>query len=517
MEGRCAKHQFEAAEDTCRACGRDFCAECLVYSFGPKKPPYCIACALTAAGVRTTAANVPTKTKKELKLEARARRKADRESVKNRTANVDVDWSMPEDPTAGLTEEDLRLPTAPVDAAIPPPPPPPPPLAGEDPGDAELPADAVIVPAPRPIEDEAPSRGPFADPQPPLAHDEPPQFLLRGGVAPDLPGSELPEPAPLALTPDAPPPPPPPPSALGLEGLAGPPPAAAPQPPPPPVAGVVVPTPVGPGAAPVPDPDTVDPGLGVHEEPPQFLLRQATPPPRPADDVPLAPAPVAGSDDDLFGVGAVIAPTALTPPPPPPTTTTPAPVPAPPTRATEHLGFDLPGGPTIPTFDSLPAPPPPPSRPPVTPSTTAGAPAPAPPPPPPPPPLVAPDPPATGAEHAAPVIDADHLFAPGTEAPAPGHAPFDGAVVDGAPAADDPLPVIEPVPDPDPGRWDFSGKPLRVRDLLDDPDRPTPLGPRPRPVDRSGFTPGAAPPDEPAFFAPVTPEQFGEDPWPPTT
>ena len=50
MEGRCAKHQFEASEDVCRECGNEFCSECLVYSFGPKKPPFCIACALAAAG-----------------------------------------------------------------------------------------------------------------------------------------------------------------------------------------------------------------------------------------------------------------------------------------------------------------------------------------------------------------------------------------------------------------------------------------------------------------------------------
>ncbi len=69
MEGRCAKHQFEASEDVCRECGNEFCSECLVYSFGPKKPPFCIACALAAAGVRTTAANAPVKPKKELKKE----------------------------------------------------------------------------------------------------------------------------------------------------------------------------------------------------------------------------------------------------------------------------------------------------------------------------------------------------------------------------------------------------------------------------------------------------------------
>jgi hypothetical protein len=68
LEERCAKHQFEAAEGVCRTCGYDFCGECLVFSFGPNKPPYCLACALTASGVRSNAANPPLRTKREIKL-----------------------------------------------------------------------------------------------------------------------------------------------------------------------------------------------------------------------------------------------------------------------------------------------------------------------------------------------------------------------------------------------------------------------------------------------------------------
>jgi hypothetical protein len=68
MEERCTKHQFEGAEDVCRTCGWDFCGECLVYSFGPNKPPYCLSCALAASGVRTTAGNAPLRSKKEIKL-----------------------------------------------------------------------------------------------------------------------------------------------------------------------------------------------------------------------------------------------------------------------------------------------------------------------------------------------------------------------------------------------------------------------------------------------------------------
>jgi hypothetical protein len=49
---RCAKHNFELAAAVCRTCGDDFCEECLVYAHGPSKPPYCVPCALVAAGVR---------------------------------------------------------------------------------------------------------------------------------------------------------------------------------------------------------------------------------------------------------------------------------------------------------------------------------------------------------------------------------------------------------------------------------------------------------------------------------
>ena len=649
MEGRCAKHQFEAAEDACRSCGNEFCGDCLVYSFGPKKPPYCIACALTAAGVRTTAANHPTKTKKELKQEARARRKADRQAVKSGAPGMDVEWSMPEDPTAGLTEEDLRLPTAPPDAAVPPPPPPPPPppLAGEDPAKAELPA-AVVLPAPDPEPTGSSAPESVSATSSPT---EPPQFLLRHGPVPDLPGAELPAPAPLLAPVDTTPPPPAPPSALGLEDLVGLAPVA-PAPPtvePPPV--VTPPPASGPGAADVPAPEAAPP-TPPGQEPPQFLLRQAAPPPRLADEVPLPVSEPLG--DDPFGVGAVIP---VTPPPPPPpepfagpaATAGPAAleefglgpvVPTPPSDSATgadlpRLGappaVDAPGPVVIPSpgdepfvatadepepFEPLPfertgvesttlgppptaemesapfepapfepapieppsfepaasetaasetaasetgavpppppPPPPPPGLPRLAPATIdadqlLSAPPPPPPSPPPTPPTPAqtlgvdlgfdapapaeprvadPEPPATDPEP--PVIGADDLFAPGTEAPAPGHAPFDASTFAGdaltAPApALDPLddgadrrldrPFDPPPHDGVPSTWELSGKPLRVRDLLDDPGRPAPLGPRP--ADTSGFTPRTVPGDEPAFFAPVTPEQLGEDPWPP--
>ena len=79
MQGRCEKHLFEQAEDRCGSCGLEFCAECLVYSFGPKRPPYCIPCAVSAAGIRSGAAK-STLPRREAKRLERERRSAFRQA-----------------------------------------------------------------------------------------------------------------------------------------------------------------------------------------------------------------------------------------------------------------------------------------------------------------------------------------------------------------------------------------------------------------------------------------------------
>jgi hypothetical protein len=76
MQGRCDKHLFEGAEDRCGKCGYEFCGECLVYSFGPKKPPFCIPCAVAAAGIRTNAGIRPMADQRQLKQLKKERRSA---------------------------------------------------------------------------------------------------------------------------------------------------------------------------------------------------------------------------------------------------------------------------------------------------------------------------------------------------------------------------------------------------------------------------------------------------------
>jgi len=50
--GQCEKHPFDEAAGTCRKCKGNWCADCLVYPFGPRKAPFCVNCALVAAGIR---------------------------------------------------------------------------------------------------------------------------------------------------------------------------------------------------------------------------------------------------------------------------------------------------------------------------------------------------------------------------------------------------------------------------------------------------------------------------------
>jgi hypothetical protein len=67
MAENCAKHTFDIAYALCRQCGQPFCTTCLVYAFGPSKPPFCVKCAIGASGVRSNAAPLPVRSKQEVR------------------------------------------------------------------------------------------------------------------------------------------------------------------------------------------------------------------------------------------------------------------------------------------------------------------------------------------------------------------------------------------------------------------------------------------------------------------
>ncbi len=46
----CRNHGDDRACGVCRTCLGAYCDTCLVYSYGRGKPPYCLRCALVAAG-----------------------------------------------------------------------------------------------------------------------------------------------------------------------------------------------------------------------------------------------------------------------------------------------------------------------------------------------------------------------------------------------------------------------------------------------------------------------------------
>jgi len=99
MQGRCEKHLFEEAEDRCGKCGHEFCAECLVYSFGPKRPPYCIPCAVSSAGIRAGAAKSALSRREAKRLE-RERRSAFRQAERAAAAMPVEEPFVPMQPAA---------------------------------------------------------------------------------------------------------------------------------------------------------------------------------------------------------------------------------------------------------------------------------------------------------------------------------------------------------------------------------------------------------------------------------
>jgi hypothetical protein len=82
MDGRCDKHSFEPAEKICRTCGGEYCADCLVYSHGHRKPPYCVSCALAAAGVRSSASRPVVRSKRDIRRAIRDERKTAKAQAK---------------------------------------------------------------------------------------------------------------------------------------------------------------------------------------------------------------------------------------------------------------------------------------------------------------------------------------------------------------------------------------------------------------------------------------------------
>jgi len=96
MDVRCFNHSFESAENLCRMCGHGFCGECLVYAFGDNKPPFCLSCALAAAGVRANAARPPAMAKREMRKAQREFKKAQKDEKEMAAQTTTIDWSVPE-------------------------------------------------------------------------------------------------------------------------------------------------------------------------------------------------------------------------------------------------------------------------------------------------------------------------------------------------------------------------------------------------------------------------------------
>lgn len=70
MGTHCERHYFDRAIDVCGWCGAGHCKDCLVYPFGRNKLPYCMSCAVEAAGLRPGSTGRPPSRRRRKELEA---------------------------------------------------------------------------------------------------------------------------------------------------------------------------------------------------------------------------------------------------------------------------------------------------------------------------------------------------------------------------------------------------------------------------------------------------------------
>lgn len=105
MDGHCEKHVFEATEGLCRTCGGEFCGDCLVYAYGRKKPPYCVSCALSAGGVRSSAARPQVRSKRQMRREMKEHRRRAKVTAKTPSEGADALFEATTIPAGGIDFE----------------------------------------------------------------------------------------------------------------------------------------------------------------------------------------------------------------------------------------------------------------------------------------------------------------------------------------------------------------------------------------------------------------------------
>ena len=70
----CVKHPITMGEYICGDCGHQFCPECVVFPFGLRKPPLCLACALAKGGISRRDQGLPKLGRRQVKQRVKARR-----------------------------------------------------------------------------------------------------------------------------------------------------------------------------------------------------------------------------------------------------------------------------------------------------------------------------------------------------------------------------------------------------------------------------------------------------------
>jgi hypothetical protein len=150
----CVRHPFELSDNMCGHCGLEFCRDCLVPPVSGRKHALCVACAIAASGVRSTAGNRPAMSKRDLKKRLKERAEEDRRMAElERRSEPIPDIANPFPPGWAITDEEPLLSTLP-------PPPAPPPSAFAEPEVHRPVAEPQPVDRPPTLADLLPSMAP---------------------------------------------------------------------------------------------------------------------------------------------------------------------------------------------------------------------------------------------------------------------------------------------------------------------------------------------------------------------
>lgn len=193
-ETACQRHTYAPSAGRCKGCGTLWCEDCMVWPFGPKKPPLCLDCAAEQAGLRPRQDRARKKAEKTArkngrkldKMEAKVTKEIDRQRQREAAAKAKGPGLMARLLRRGSAEEEVVEEVPVVE-----------PVDTRTPEEIEAEAEEFLAALEAPRDEDIPMVAMYERPPtgPPAHHG------VGHGTAPRAPHPTPPTPAPAAFEP----------------------------------------------------------------------------------------------------------------------------------------------------------------------------------------------------------------------------------------------------------------------------------------------------------------------------